>query len=181
VKSTTPPPIRTIHTTPPPISDRNSLDGEITLPPPKKPRVEKPIYVPTPLSLLKTLNPASHTSKPQNNKTASSRAKELLIFGCMPLFPPAQWDWTGEATVTLPGDVTTRLWPPQGWRHLTPDQRKLQWEFMAFQYEQSSGRVSSLDRTGLLDTYNMFALPGTAPHAKVKNGRTTIKSRFYLY
>lgn len=142
---------------------------------------KKPIYVPTPLSLLKTLNPASHTSKPQNNKTASPRAKELLIFGCMPLFPPAQWDWTGEATVTLPGDVTTRQWPPQGWRHLTPDQRKLQWEFMAFQYEQSSGRVSSLDRTGLLDTYNIFALPGTAPHAKVKNGRTTIKSRYDLY
>lgn len=26
----------------------------------------------------------------------------------------------------------------------------------------------------------MFALPGTAPHAKVKNGRTTIKKRYYL-
>ena len=65
--------------------------------------------------------------------------------------------------------------------NLTPNQRKLQWEFMAFQYEQSSGRVSSLNRTELLDTYNMFALPGTAPHARVKDGRTTIKSRYYLY
>jgi len=36
--------------------------------------------------------------------------------------------------------------------------------FQNFQYEQSSGRVSSLDRAGLLDTYNMFALPETAPH-----------------
>jgi hypothetical protein len=64
-------------------------------------------------------------------------------------------DW--EDTVTLPGDVTTRRWPPQGSRNLTPDQRKLQWEFMVFQYEQSSGRVSSLNRAGRLDTYNMFA------------------------
>jgi hypothetical protein len=120
---------------------------------------------------IKTLKPASHTPNPQNNKTASSRAKELLIVGCMPLFPPARRNWTGEDTVTLPGDVTNRKWPPQGWRNLTPDQRKLQWEFM----------VSSLYRTGRLDTYNMFVLLGTAPHAKVKDGRTTIKSCYYLY
>ena len=86
-----------------------------------------------------------------------------------------------ENTATLPGDVTTRKWPPEGWRNLTPDQRKLQWEFMVFQYEQSSGKVSSLNRAGRLDTYNMFALLGTAPHAKVKYGRTTITSCYYLY
>ena len=74
----------------------------------------------------------------------------------------AEQDW-GEWPVTLPGDVNTRKWPPQCWRNLLSHQRRLQWEFIAFQYEQSSGRVSRLDRAGLLDTYN------------------TIKSRYYLY
>ena len=81
----------------------------------------------------------------------------------------------------LPGDVTTRHWPPQAWREWIADQRKLQWEFISFQYEQSTGGVNDLNRAGLLDKYNMFALPGTAPHSKNKDGRTTIKSRYYLY
>jgi hypothetical protein len=65
-------------------------------------RQRNPRYIPTPLSLLKTLKPVSLTSKPtQYNETASFRDQKLLIFRCMPIFHPARRDRPGEATMPL--------------------------------------------------------------------------------
>lgn len=82
----------------------------------------------------------------------------------------------------LPGDVLTKDWPAQGWKDMTPDTRKLNWEFIAFQYEQVSNHTTVPSRAGLLDKYNMFALPGTSPHNKIKDlSRTIMKNRYYMY
>jgi hypothetical protein len=68
----------------------------------RNPRVETPIYMPTPFSLMKTLKPVSLTSKPtQYNETASFGDQKLLIFRCMPIFHPARRDRPGDATMPL--------------------------------------------------------------------------------
>ncbi|CAC5411694.1 unnamed protein product [Mytilus coruscus] len=53
------------------------------------------------------------------------------------------------------------------------------WEFIAFQYEQVSNHTTVPSRAGLLDTRNMFTLPGTSPHNKIKDlSRTIMKNRY---
>ncbi|CAC5414117.1 unnamed protein product [Mytilus coruscus] len=147
---------------------------------PEKPTQPGPTYIPTPKQLLATI--ITEDVPNIELRTPAERATSLLRLGGMPLFPPARRDWTGEVQVKLPGDVLTKNWPPQGWKEMTQDTKKLNWEFIGFQYEQVSNHTTVPSRAGLLDKYNMFALPGTSPHNKIKDlSGTIMKNRYYMY
>ncbi|VDI79098.1 Hypothetical predicted protein [Mytilus galloprovincialis] len=150
---------------------------------PEKPSQPGPIYIPTPKQLLATITTQDIPNLELHVRTPVERATTLLRLGGMPLFPPARRDWTGEVQVKLPGEVLTKDWPPQGWKEMTPDTKKLNWEFISFQYEQVSNHPTVPSRAGLLDKYNMLALPGTSPHNKIKDVTRNRyeETVFYLY
>ena len=77
----------------------------------------------------------------------------------MPLCPPARRNWDRE--VTLNRGAVTLTWPPRGWTQMTPDQKLLNWEFAAMQFEVHGQSGSVITRGELLDKYNFLALPGT--------------------
>ncbi|KAK3088296.1 hypothetical protein FSP39_017196 [Pinctada imbricata] len=96
----------------------------------------------------------------------------------MPLFPPAKRNWEGR-TLQLPCGATSITWPPTNWQQMSADQRLLQWEFAAMQFQSVSPGNQILDRLELLAHYNMLALPGTAiPSLKPT---AVHKMRFYNY
>ncbi|CAC5414065.1 unnamed protein product [Mytilus coruscus] len=116
---------------------------------PEKPTQPGPTYIPTPKQLLATI--ITEDVPNIELRTPAERATSLLRLGGMPWFPPARRDWTGEVQVKLPGDVLTKNWPPQGWKEKNQDTKKLNWEFIAFQYEQVSNHTTVFSRAGLLD------------------------------
>ncbi|CAC5415186.1 unnamed protein product [Mytilus coruscus] len=120
---------------------------------PEKPTQPGPTYISTPKQLLATITTEDIPSV--ELRTPAERATSLFRISGMPLFPPARRDWTGEVQVKLSGDVLTKDWPPQGWKDMTEDTRKLKWEFIAFQYEQVSNNTTVPSRAGLLDKYNV--------------------------
>ena len=112
----------------------------------------------------------------------SERAKELVMKGCLPLFPPARRDWDRKQVILTAGDLKIS-WPPHGWRDLTPDRRLLSWEFTALTLQQSMDPDLSviIERTDLLDKFNFLALPGTVEKVIRKSDQVKRKTRYYIY
>ncbi|CAG2228490.1 unnamed protein product [Mytilus edulis] len=138
-------------------------------------------YIPTPKQLLATITTQDIPNLELHVRTPAERAPTLLRLGECHCFLQH-----GETGLGGSGETSWRSshqgLASQGWKEMTPDTKKLNWEFIAFQYEQVSNHPTVPSRAGLLDKYNMLALPGTSPHNKIKDvTRTVMKNRFYLY
>ena len=66
----------------------------------------------------------------------------------MPLFPPAKLEWETRS-VNIPSKKTSVEWPPKDWRSMTPDQKLMQWEFVAMTLNTANKDHARLERTEL--------------------------------
>jgi hypothetical protein len=120
--------------------------------------------------------------RPSRNPDLTERARNLLMRGCLPLFPPARRNWD-DKTIALTTNGTNFTWPPIGWKDFTPDRRLLSWEFAALTIQQAMDPTLSnvIERTDLLDKFNFLALPGTIEKPVKKSDQIKRKTRYYIY
>ncbi|KAL3876487.1 hypothetical protein ACJMK2_034330 [Sinanodonta woodiana] len=100
----------------------------------------------------------------------------------MPHLAPACRDWKKEMQFTITEGSSVIHWQPEGWTKMTLDQNLLTWDYAAMTLETGAGsRMNpALERTYLLDKFNMLALPGTAEPA-CGGEMFSIKARYYNY
>ncbi|KAL3889939.1 hypothetical protein ACJMK2_002255 [Sinanodonta woodiana] len=108
------------------------------------------------------------------------RAKKLLTTGSMPLFPPARRDWDKEEIVQFTARPLSIRWPPRSWKKMSADRKLLSVEYVAMTLEASltPGHIPNIDRSDLIDRYNLLVLPGTS---FVLTSQPFRKSRYYNY
>jgi len=127
-----------------------------------KPNTECEDYYPTPV-----------------NHLVRSQARQLLLSGRMPLFPPAKRDWASvdEESIRLPQNL---MCPPRQWRTLPADSRLIFLQYAALAILQAeSGSVSLVvrDQANLAQANQFLMLPDTAGIALDPKG----KARHYLF
>ncbi|KAL3871527.1 hypothetical protein ACJMK2_025861 [Sinanodonta woodiana] len=125
---------------------------------------------------------ATDTNISKKCLTIKERVLMVLKMGSMPLLAPARRDWKKEMQFTITEGSTVIHWPPEGWTKMTPDQKLLTWEYAAMTLETGAGsRMNpALERSYLLDKFNMLALPGTAEPA-YGGEMISRKARYYNY
>ena len=125
------------------------------------PIVSLPKTIDTGRGVTKEYVPTCKGDAERVSTSTKQRAMNLLTRGCLPLFPPAPREWDSK-TISIPCGFTQISWPPQGWRTLSRDQRKLQLEFAAMIIEKQNNPgigASQIHREALLSKYNVLTLP----------------------
>ncbi|KAL3874493.1 hypothetical protein ACJMK2_037502 [Sinanodonta woodiana] len=146
-----------------------------------QPIMSKVVALETPLD-LSTLPSKAFISPPKMFTMSKNqiRARKLLTTGSMPLFPPARRDWDKEEIVQFTAGPLSILWPPRSWKKMSADRKLLSVEYVAMTLEASltPGHIPNIDRSDLIDRYNLLVLPGTS---FVLTSQPFRKSRYYNY
>ena len=106
-----------------------------------------------------------------NDSTLKERARQLLLTGGMPLFPPGRRNWTDVGPTMVSEAPTPMFWPPSNWTTLSAEEKLTAWRFTSFALDREQGTTCCTKERDILDRYAMLALPGT------KMEKTTDKSR----
>ncbi|KAL3881534.1 hypothetical protein ACJMK2_027966 [Sinanodonta woodiana] len=135
-----------------------------------QPIMSKVVAAETPLD-LSTLPSKAFISPPMMFTMSKNqiRARKLLTTGSMP-----------EEIVHFTAGPLSILWLPRSWKKMSADRKLLSVEYVAMTLEASLtlGHIPNIDRSDLIDRYNLLVLPGTS---FVLTSQPFRKSRYYNY